>query len=73
MRDTVVTENGKVLTENMGSSGSESGSQFIPMPTEYTFDIKQNRPLKLKRKLYEFYTAPITKFWANAVSPFLFD
>ncbi|XP_072157699.1 transient receptor potential cation channel trpm isoform X4 [Bemisia tabaci] len=68
MRDTVVTENGKVLTENMGSSGSESGSQFIPMPTEYTFDIKQNRPLKLKRKLYEFYTAPITKFWANAIS-----
>lgn len=30
--------------------------------------MKQHRPLKLKKKLSEFYTAPITKFWADSVS-----
>ena len=31
-------------------------------------DHRKNSPLRLGRKIYEFYTAPITKFWANAVS-----
>jgi hypothetical protein len=26
---------------------------------------KKTRPLKLKKKIYEFYSAPITKEWAN--------
>lgn len=64
-KDTVVTENGKVIADN--GSGSDNGSQFYPMPIDY-FDIKHNRPLRLKRKFYEFYSAPITKFWANSVS-----
>lgn len=36
---------------------------------EYSvFDIKRQRPLPLRRKIFEFYTAPITKFLANSVS-----
>lgn len=31
-------------------------------------EMKQHRPLKLKKKLSEFYTAPITKFWADSVT-----
>lgn len=33
----------------------------------YDHDMR-HRPLKLKKKFYEFYTAPITKFWADSVS-----
>jgi hypothetical protein len=28
----------------------------------------QFRPLPIKKKIYEFYTAPITKFWADSVN-----
>lgn len=74
-RETVVTENGKVIagagaavaSDNLSASSSEYGSQFYALPLDY-FEIKNNRPLRLKRKLYEFYSAPITKFWANSVS-----
>lgn len=39
------------------------------MQLSYDYDyVKQHRPLKLKKKIYEFYTAPITKFWADSVS-----
>jgi hypothetical protein len=31
-------------------------------------DMKLHRPLGLKKKFYEFYTAPICKFWADSVS-----
>ncbi|XP_063703057.1 transient receptor potential cation channel trpm isoform X3 [Culicoides brevitarsis] len=31
-------------------------------------EMKQHRPLKLKKKLSEFYTAPITKFWADSMA-----
>lgn len=68
LRDTVVTENGKVIAEPTGSVDSDSVSQFYPLPRDFFVDIKQNRPLRLKRKLYEFYTAPITKFYAHSVS-----
>lgn len=34
----------------------------------YEDDTRMHRPLKLKKKIYEFYTAPITKFWADSVS-----
>ncbi|XP_058459300.1 transient receptor potential cation channel trpm isoform X4 [Malaya genurostris] len=33
----------------------------------YDHDIR-HRPLKLKKKFYEFYTAPITKFWADSMA-----
>lgn len=32
------------------------------------FEVKYSQPLSLRKKLYEFYTAPITKFWGQAVS-----
>lgn len=35
--------------------------------SEYN-EVKQHQPLRLKKKFYEFYTAPITKFWADSVS-----
>lgn len=70
LRDTVVTENGKVIPgDSVMSSSSGTPTQFYQFPYEYNFaDVKRHRPLRLKRKLYEFYTAPITKFWANSVS-----
>ncbi|KAJ8881233.1 hypothetical protein PR048_017707 [Dryococelus australis] len=63
MRDTVVHENGKVVTED------DSNSQIFHVPLDY-YEVKANRPLRLKKKLYEFYTAPITKFWGHSVSSF---
>ncbi|KAH8323695.1 hypothetical protein KR067_012199, partial [Drosophila pandora] len=33
--------------------------------SEYN-EVKQHQPLRLKKKFYEFYTAPITKFWADS-------
>lgn len=46
---------------------SEIGQkEFLPISFDY--EIKQHRPLRLKKKIYEFYTAPITKFWADSVS-----
>jgi len=57
-----VQENGKVLTD------IDDGIQrAYSLRSEY-YDNKTTRPLRLRKKLYEFYTAPITKFWANAVS-----
>lgn len=38
----------------------------------YDYDVKQHRPLRLKKKVYEFYTAPITKFWADSVGYMFF-
>uniref|UniRef100_A0A8D8RTN9 Transient receptor potential cation channel trpm n=1 Tax=Cacopsylla melanoneura TaxID=428564 RepID=A0A8D8RTN9_9HEMI len=72
LRETVVTENGKVIPEPTGSIDSDSVSQFYPLPRDFFVDIKQNRPLRLKRKLYEFYTAPITKFYAHSIAYLIF-
>ncbi|XP_059613216.1 transient receptor potential cation channel trpm isoform X3 [Phlebotomus argentipes] len=64
MRDTKVHENGKVsLTD------SDAGMhQKDYMQLSYDYEIKQHRPLKWKKKIYEFYTAPITKFWADSLA-----
>lgn len=61
-KETIVHENGKVLTDN-----DDSNHRAYGILSDY-YDNKNTRPLRLKKKLYEFYTAPITKFWANAVS-----
>lgn len=60
-KETIVHENGKVLTDN-----DDGNHRAYGILSEY-YDNKNSRPLRLKKKLYEFYTAPITKFWANAV------
>uniref|UniRef100_A0A182Y860 Transient receptor potential cation channel trpm n=1 Tax=Anopheles stephensi TaxID=30069 RepID=A0A182Y860_ANOST len=61
MKDTKVQENGKVsLTD------SENKDNL------FDSDGRQQRPLKLKKKFYEFYTAPITKFWADSMAYMFF-
>ncbi|XP_029159547.1 transient receptor potential cation channel trpm isoform X2 [Nylanderia fulva] len=66
VKETIVKENGKVLTDNDDVIYRSYGLQ-----SEY-YDNKTTRPLRLRKKLYEFYTAPITKFWANAIAYIIF-
>ena len=66
VKDTIVQEDGKVLTDN-----DDNLHRAYGLLSEY-YNNKTNRPLRFKKKLWEFYTAPITKFWANAVSVILF-
>ncbi|XP_059478668.1 transient receptor potential cation channel trpm isoform X6 [Neocloeon triangulifer] len=56
-----VEENGKLKDED------SICSEHSPPPLEF-FDIKTHRPLRLSKKLEEFYTAPITKFWAHSIA-----
>lgn len=55
-------ENGRVFTD------SEECMHFSFEDSKFYPDRLKYKPLKVKKKLYEFYTAPITKFWANSVS-----
>ncbi|XP_011879175.1 PREDICTED: transient receptor potential cation channel trpm isoform X3 [Vollenhovia emeryi] len=66
IKETIVQENGKVLTDIDDGIHRAYGLQ-----SEY-YDNKTTRPLRLKKKLYEFYTSPITKFWANAIAYIIF-
>lgn len=66
MKNTIVQENGKVVAEG------DDMNQHFHLPLDY-FDAKTNRPLRLRKKLYEFYTAPITKFWGHSVSDSYFS
>jgi transient receptor potential cation channel subfamily M protein 3 len=61
IRNTVVQENEEDVTER------DDIKQNFNFPLDY-FEVKYNQPLSLRKKLYEFYTAPITKFWGHAVS-----
>uniref|UniRef100_A0A182N9J3 Transient receptor potential cation channel trpm n=1 Tax=Anopheles dirus TaxID=7168 RepID=A0A182N9J3_9DIPT len=70
MKDTKVQENGKVgLTGCLSSKVSLTDSENTQYK-DYLFDSdgRHQRPLKLKKKFYEFYTAPITKFWADSMA-----
>jgi transient receptor potential cation channel subfamily M member 3 len=60
--NTNVQENGKLPADD-----ESVNSDHTPPPMEF-LDIKTHRPLRLSKKLEEFYTAPITKFWAHSVS-----
>ncbi|XP_053688721.1 transient receptor potential cation channel trpm isoform X2 [Sabethes cyaneus] len=64
MKDTKVQENGKV---SLTDSENTQYKDYM-----YDHDIRHQRPLKLKKKFYEFYTAPITKFWADSMAYVLF-
>ncbi|XP_048263870.1 transient receptor potential cation channel trpm isoform X8 [Bombus terrestris] len=66
IKETIVQENGKVLTDN-----DDGIHRIYGINSDY-YDIKNSRPLRLRKKLYEFYTAPITKFWANAIAYIIF-
>ncbi|KAI8119137.1 Transient receptor potential cation channel trpm [Lucilia cuprina] len=66
LRDTKVHENGKVsLTDS-------DPSQFREFFHTTDYEVKQHQPLRLKKKVYEFYTAPITKFWADSMAYMFF-
>ena len=42
---------------------------LLTAPLEMSFGFpRKNSPLGLGKKFYEFYTAPIVKFWAHTVS-----
>ncbi|XP_076249025.1 transient receptor potential cation channel, subfamily M [Calliopsis andreniformis] len=66
VKETIVQENGKVLTDT-----DDGVHRAYGIHSDY-YDIKNSRPLRLRKKLYEFYTAPITKFWANAIAYIIF-
>ncbi|XP_062708443.1 transient receptor potential cation channel trpm isoform X7 [Aedes albopictus] len=70
MKDTKVQENGKVgLTGCLKSKVSLTDSENTQYKDYmYDHDMRHQRPLKLKKKFYEFYTAPITKFWADSMA-----
>lgn len=55
---------------SMGTTKSSDYEQkCVSHSYEYSiFDLKRHRPLPIRRKIIEFYTAPITKFLANSVS-----
>lgn len=66
-----------LLTETFGRSDvflQENGKPFGGLEDGRTFSdfgkMPKQRQLRVRKKLYEFYTAPITKFWANSVSYF---
>ncbi|XP_032590559.1 transient receptor potential cation channel trpm isoform X3 [Drosophila grimshawi] len=68
VRDTKVHENGKV---SLTDSDPSQFREFFHL-SEYTNEIKQHQPLRLKKKFHEFYTAPITKFWADSIAYMFF-
>ncbi|CAH2042109.1 unnamed protein product, partial [Iphiclides podalirius] len=63
--DTRVDQNGKV-----GKIGWEPS--YRELPEYHAPEDKRMRPLRLRKKIYEFFTAPITKFWADSIAYILF-
>ncbi|XP_076268057.1 transient receptor potential cation channel, subfamily M isoform X2 [Rhynchophorus ferrugineus] len=60
-RDTMIQENGKVFSEF-------DDSKYQIFFTDVPDKTPRQRQLRIKKKLYEFYTAPITKFWSNSIA-----
>ncbi|KAL4227851.1 Transient receptor putative cation channel subfamily M member 7 [Mactra antiquata] len=52
----------------------ENGVGFMGDNSIYSNHVikKRKSPLRLGKKIYEFYNAPITKFWANTLFYFVF-
>ncbi|XP_066244869.1 transient receptor potential cation channel trpm isoform X10 [Euwallacea similis] len=59
----VVHENGKILHEY-----DDHSKYHIFFTDVYSDKAPKQRELRIKKKLYEFFTAPITKFWANSIA-----
>ncbi|XP_055320176.1 transient receptor potential cation channel trpm isoform X6 [Sitodiplosis mosellana] len=66
MKATKVQENGKVSLTDADACQKE----FAQL--SHDFEIRHHQPLRLKKKIYEFYTAPITKFWADSIAYMMF-
>lgn len=62
-----IKENGTIGGGSSNTGGLDS-SIFSQMPFR-----KKKSPLRMGKKVYEFYNAPITKFWAHAVSEYKAD
>ncbi|KAK3097474.1 hypothetical protein FSP39_009961, partial [Pinctada imbricata] len=56
------------------TAGKENGFVNTDMSFEYTATPykKKKSPLRLGKKIYEFYNAPITKFWFYTMTYFMF-
>ncbi|KAJ1521079.1 hypothetical protein ONE63_002785 [Megalurothrips usitatus] len=65
-RESVVTENGKVVLDD------GQLNPLLQFPYDHYDLKKEERPLKLRKKLYEFYTAPISKFWGHSIAYMVF-
>ncbi|XP_059155365.1 transient receptor potential cation channel subfamily M member 3-like isoform X3 [Physella acuta] len=59
-------ENGTIGSID-GSNGALDSTIFSHMPFR-----KKKSPLRMGKKVYEFYNAPITKFWAHAIGYVVF-
>lgn len=57
------------MLPNVSIGATKHFDKCVTPSYEYSvFDSKRQRPLPLRRRIIEFYTAPITKFLANSVS-----
>lgn len=71
----VSIRSGSFCNSSTRVSKVENGKVF---PFEVSLDSEKGKmknkqkPLKLGKKIYEFYGAPITKFWGHTVSILLF-
>ena len=57
-------------SQNSQSPPSRENGTVLPDQNFFSNHVykKKKSPLRLGKKIYEFYNAPITKFWANTVS-----
>jgi len=47
--------------------GSERMSRVSSAGADVFYPVVKKSPLAVSKKIYEFYTAPITKFWMHTV------
>ncbi|XP_045452338.1 transient receptor potential cation channel trpm [Melitaea cinxia] len=62
--ETRVDQNGKV--------GKVGWDTTYREPEYFAPEDKRPRPLRLRKKIYEFFTAPVTKFWADSIAYIVF-
>ncbi|XP_068620258.1 transient receptor potential cation channel trpm [Battus philenor] len=55
-----------------GKVGKIGWEPLYKEPEHPVPEDKRMRPLRLRKKIYEFFTAPITKFWADSIAYILF-
>jgi len=53
------------------SEGSEHLSK-MSSGADVFYPVVKKSPLAVSKKIYEFYTAPITKFWMHTVNQLIF-
>ncbi len=64
------TDDGKNETFDIGKKYSKRKTNVNFFVDEYK--SKMNRKLKFRKKVYEFYNSPITKFWQNFILYLIF-